>query len=162
MLLALMVPAAASAQDAGAQSNGPQSNGPQSNGAQIDEIQSNQIQNSGNGAAQAAADEGAPRSANRFVVGVLVDARVVRVDADERFHRLIKLENREGRELIVDLGASPPPEAIGLREGDLVVALGKSARINGHPVLYALYVAPLTELAPIRRNDGRANVDASR
>jgi len=97
-----------------------------------------------------AGDAPAQRSANRFVVGVLVDARVVRVDGKESFHRLIKLENREGRELIVDLGASPPPEALGLREGDLVVALGKSARINGHPVLYALYVAPLTEMALVR------------
>jgi len=97
-----------------------------------------------------ATDTNAQRSANRFVVGVLVDARTVRVDGGESFHRLIKLENQEGRELIVDLGASPPPEAIGLREGDLVVALGKSARINGHPVLYALYVAPLTELARVR------------
>jgi len=97
-----------------------------------------------------AGDTHAKGSANRFVVGVLVDARMVRVDGGESFHRLIKLENREGRELIVDLGASPPPEALGLREGDLVVALGKSARINGHPVLYALYVAPLTEMARVR------------
>jgi hypothetical protein len=99
-----------------------------------------------------ATDTNAQRSANRFVVGVLVDARTVRVDGGEAFHRLIKLENREGQELIVDLGASPPPEAIGLREGDLVVALGKSARINGHPVLYALYVAPLTELSRVRED----------
>jgi len=90
------------------------------------------------------------QNANRFVVGVLVDARTIRVDGDDRFHQLIKLENREGRQLVVDLGAAPSPEALGLREGDLVVALGKSARINGHPVLYALYVAPLTELSEVR------------
>lgn len=141
VLLVLIGPASAVAQDSDTRSNE----------AGRNESGSNESAS----AAQAADDPSAQRSANRFVVGVLVDARVVRVDSDERFHRLIKLENREGRELIVDLGASPPPEAIGLREGDLVVALGKSARINGHPVLYALYVAPLTELAQIRRSEGR-------
>ncbi len=140
MLLVLIGPASAVAQNSDTRSN---------------ETGRNESGSNASASAQAADDQSAQRSANRFVVGVLVDARVVRVDSEDRFHRLIKLENREGRELIVDLGASPPPEAIGLREGDLVVALGKSARINGHPVLYALYVAPLTELAQIRRSEER-------
>jgi hypothetical protein len=93
--------------------------------------------------------QGTQANANRFVVGRLVDARSISVDGDQgpSRHRLLKLESRSGEQIIVDMGPSRSPSAMGFKQGDLIVAMGKSARINGRPVLYAHYVGELQDLA---------------
>lgn len=112
---------------------------------------------------QRAADAGAMRgNANRFVVGSLIDTRRVPIDGGDGYHRLLKLESENGRQIIVDIGAAPPPSAFGFRQGDLLVAMGKSARINGHPVLYAYYVGGLYELSEDDEDVRMDAPDASR
>ena len=99
-------------------------------------------------------DQGKAPNANRFVVGTLVDTRAVRVSEGEGMHRLLKLEGRDGAQIIVDAGPSPSPSEMGFEHGDLIVAMGKSARINGHPVLYAYYLGELRDLtAPATLRD---------
>ena len=93
--------------------------------------------------------QGMQANANRFVIGTLVDARSINVEGDQgpSRHRLLKLESRSGEQIIVDMGPSRSPSAMGFKQGDLIVAMGKSARINGRPVLYAHYVGELQDLA---------------
>ncbi len=88
-------------------------------------------------------------TANRFVIGKLVDAKTIRVTGAQGAgkHRLLKLESRSGEQIVVNMGPSRSPSAMGFRKGDLIVAMGKSARINGSPVLYAHYVGELQDLA---------------
>jgi hypothetical protein len=93
--------------------------------------------------------QGMGSNANRFVVGKLVDARTINVSGPQGKdrHRLLKLESRAGEQIIVDMGPSRSPSALGFKQGDLIVAMGKSARINGRPVLFAHYVGELQDLA---------------
>lgn len=76
----------------------------------------------------------------RAVVGQVVDTRVVSVQnakGQSVQHRLVRLKNKEGKVIVVDLGvASRAPQP---RKGAAYVALGKEARINGRPVLFASY-----------------------
>jgi len=88
-------------------------------------------------------------TANRFVIGTLVDAKTIQVTGAQGTgkHRLLKLESRSGEQIVVNMGPSRSPTAMGFRKGDLIVAMGKSARINRSPVLYAHYVGELQDLA---------------
>jgi len=99
-------------------------------------------------------------NANRFVIGKLIDAKSVRVAGPRGTgkHRLLKLESRNGEQIIVDMGTSRSPSAMGFRQGDLIVAMGKSARINGRPVLYAHYVGELQDLAA-RKGSGESTAE---
>lgn len=82
----------------------------------------------------------------RVVVGKVVEARDIKlktVAGDG--HRLVKIENAEGKRMIVDLGLTESVNEMGidLQQGDMILAVGKSARINQRPVLYAKYVGQL-------------------
>lgn len=88
-------------------------------------------------------------NANRFVIGKLVDSRTVNVSGahGKNRHRLLKLESHSGEQIIVDMGQVRSPSAMGFKHGDLIVAMGKGARLSGSPVLYAHYVGELQDLA---------------
>jgi hypothetical protein len=100
--------------------------------------------------------QGMQQNANRFVVGRLVDARTIQVNGPQggAQHRLLKLESHSGEQIIVDMGQSRSPSAMGFKQGDLIVAMGKAARINGRPVLYAHYVGELRDLAGRNQTQG--------
>lgn len=85
----------------------------------------------------------------RVVVGKVVEARDIKlktVAGDG--HRLVKIENAEGKRMIVDLGLTESVNEMGidLQQGDTILAVGKSARINQRPVLYAKYVGQLYQV----------------
>jgi hypothetical protein len=92
---------------------------------------------------------------NVLVVGKVSAARDVSLaaTAGDR-HRLLKVETDKGKNIVVDLGM-PRGEIseANLKAGDRIVALGKPARINGRPVLFAANVA---ELQRVGQTEGQS------
>lgn len=83
---------------------------------------------------------------NRMVVGRVVEVRTVQVKGIDEKHNLVKIE-RSGKRIIVDLGTEDEQGWIAdLEPGDLLFASGRSARINGRPVLMAKWAA---EVKPV-------------
>lgn len=78
------------------------------------------------------------------VIGKVIDARDVQLKGVAgNGHRLLKIKNREGKKMVVDVGASGSLDKIDISQGDFIIATGRSARIGGKPVLYAKYVGEL-------------------
>lgn len=82
-----------------------------------------------------------PEQAERTVVGQVVDQREVAIAGADTKHKFVKLRNDQGHTIVVDLGAAT--QAMDLQQGDRVIAVGKSARVNDLPVLYAQYAGQL-------------------
>lgn len=98
------------------------------------------------GAAAAAQAQANPAmQGRRAVMGEVIDTRVFQLrNAQGQMvpHRLVKLRNAEGRVIVVDLGAS---ERVATpQRGQTFVAIGKEARINGRPVLFASYAGDVS------------------
>jgi hypothetical protein len=81
----------------------------------------------------------------RAVIGEVVDTREVQLKGVGAKHRLVKIKNKEGKNLIVDVGDATRTPAGRFKKGSKIVAVGKEARINDKPVLYAKYVGDLRE-----------------
>lgn len=78
---------------------------------------------------------------NRMVFGRVVDVRPVQLEGVPDRHQLVKIE-RDGKRIIVNLGTEEEQGWIAdLEPGDLLFASGRSARINGRPVLMAKWAA---------------------
>lgn len=100
-----------------------------------------QAQQQGQQQAARQAQQQQPEQAERTVVGQVIDQREVAIAGAEAKHTFVKLRNDQGQTIVVDLGAAT--QAMDLQQGDRVIAVGKSARVNDLPVLYAQYAGQL-------------------
>jgi len=91
-------------------------------------------------------------SGNMVLVGELVDTRDVTLKGvNEEKHRLLKVKPGNGPQaVIVDIGTQHPAASFGLMKGDRIIAVGKSARINDRPVLFAKSIGELYPVGRIR------------
>lgn len=85
------------------------------------------------------------RKGRRAVIGTVTDTTKIQLKEINAKHRLVKIRNKEGQNLVVNFGASTRVPADQLKKGSRIVAVRKEARINGKPVLYAKYVGNLRE-----------------
>ena len=88
--------------------------------------------------------ESAGQPTNVLVVGKVTDARNVTLagTAGDK-HRLIKVQPKGGQEVVVDIGVPQSGSELNFSKGDRIIAMGKPARINGRPVLFAANVAEM-------------------
>ncbi len=71
----------------------------------------------------------------RFFVGTVVDVKDINLKGMSVKHTLFKVENKTGKTMVVNVGAGA--EVDDIKKGDKVAFVGKTARINGKPVLFA-------------------------
>lgn len=100
--------------------------------------------------------QNAGQSRDVVVAGRITDARDVKLAetaGDE--HRLFKVKPERGQEIIVDIGV-PRGELsqASFTTGDRIVAIGKPARINGKPVLFAAHVAEMQRVGRVQASSG--------
>jgi hypothetical protein len=105
-------------------------------------------------------------SANMMLVGQLIDTRDVTLKGvDEEKHRLLKVKPGGGAQtVIVDIGRQDAAASFGLVKGDRVIAVGKSARINDRPVLFAKSIGelyPVGRIGSVARDRDQMKQDAS-
>lgn len=88
--------------------------------------------------------DSAGQPTNVLVVGKVSDARDVTLasTAGDK-HKLLKVQPNRGKEVVVDIGVRSAQNGMQFSKGDRIVAMGKPARINGQPVLFAADVAEL-------------------
>lgn len=88
--------------------------------------------------------ESAGQPTNVLVVGNVTDARNVTLagTAGDK-HRLLKVQPKGGKEVVVDIGVPQSTSGMNFSKGDRIIAMGKPARINGRPVLFAANVAEM-------------------
>lgn len=84
---------------------------------------------------------------NVMIVGTVTDARNVKLasTAGDQ-HRLLKVKPKDGDEIIVDLGVPDGAWQSNFAKGDRIVAVGKPARINDRPVVFAASVAEMQQV----------------
>ncbi|HSN72872.1 MAG TPA: hypothetical protein VLT59_15250, partial [Steroidobacteraceae bacterium] len=93
---------------------------------------------------QRATQAGEAATASAIVVGEIVDVRDVDIRGPARqTHRLIRIESPNGRTAVVDLGEARSARQIDLERGDRIFAVGKQARLDGRPVLFAKSIGEL-------------------
>lgn len=85
------------------------------------------------------------------VQGTLSDVRGVQLVGIADRHQLATLQTRDGRSIVVDLGAGRELREINLREGEEVIVQGTYGRMDGDPVLFADMVAEVVRID--RRNE---------
>lgn len=85
----------------------------------------------------------------RAVMGQVVDMREVQLQGTNTKHRLVKIRNPQGQNMVVDLGDASRAPGNDFRKGTNIVAIGKESRINGEPVLFARYVGDLQQAGGI-------------
>lgn len=84
------------------------------------------------------------KEAERMVMGEVQDARDVRLKGVAgNGHRLLKIKNSKGQQMVLNLGQPSNLGDLNLREGDTIIASGKTARINGKPVLFTKLIGKL-------------------
>lgn len=81
------------------------------------------------------------RSRMYLLQGRLVETRDVQLKGLPEKHRLVKLKLRNGRNVIVDLGATKKIEDINLQKGERVAVVGTLGRVNKTPVVFARQIA---------------------
>jgi hypothetical protein len=84
--------------------------------------------------------------AGAIVVGKVIETRDIELadaDAIRANHRLIKIESDKGRTAIVDIGVANLYPQVNFDRGDRIIAVGKQARINDRPVIFAKSVGEL-------------------
>lgn len=80
----------------------------------------------------------------KVVMGKVVDSRDVELQGTAGdAHRLVQIENRQGDKLVVDLGLSDKTDQLDLKKGDRLVVIGKPARIDDRPVIFAISAGEL-------------------
>jgi hypothetical protein len=84
---------------------------------------------------------------NVMIVGTVTDARNVKLasTAGDQ-HRLLKVKPKDGEEIIVDLGVPDSSSPTNFSKGDRIVAVGKPARINDRPVVFAASVGEMQKV----------------
>lgn len=97
------------------------------------------------GAAPTAAAQTESMKGHRAVIGDILDTREVQLKGVETKHRLVKIRSEGGEEMVVNVGDATRMPAGDFKKGNKIVAVGKEARINGEPVLYAKYIGDLRE-----------------
>lgn len=85
----------------------------------------------------------------RAVIGEVVEIRDIQLKGVSDKHRLVKIKNAQGNTLVVNVGNAARTPMKGVKKGSRIVAIGKEARINGNPVLYARYVGQLSETGSV-------------
>lgn len=105
--------------------------------------------------AQAQAGANEAMKGRRAVIGEVVEVRDIQFKGIPVKHRLVKIRNRQGNTLVVDLGDATKTEMARLKKGSRIFALGKEARVNGDPVLYARYFGELYEAGSMGRTAAR-------
>jgi len=78
-----------------------------------------------------------------IVIGEVSDTTDVSLKGARDYHRLVKIRNMEGTEMVVDLGLIGNLDDLELAKGDRLIAVGRNARINEKPVLFAKYAGKL-------------------
>ncbi len=81
----------------------------------------------------------------RAVFGEVVDVRDIQFKGVPVKHRLVKIRNKQGNTLVVDLGDATRTNTSIAKKGARIFVVGKEARVNGDPVLYARYYGQLME-----------------
>ena len=81
----------------------------------------------------------------RVIIGKVTAAKDVKLKGVVgNGHRLVRLENDKGKSIVVDLGLMENlPKDMAVYEGDHLMVIGKNARINGKPVIYAQWAGEL-------------------
>jgi Cu/Ag efflux protein CusF len=79
--------------------------------------------------------KGSKTQGQRFFVGTVVDVKDINLKGMSVKHTLFKVENKTGKTMVVNVGAGA--EVGDIKKGDKVAFVGKTARINGKPVLFA-------------------------
>jgi molybdopterin-binding protein len=104
-------------------------------------------------AAQSGGSRDVMKQGKRVVVGKVVDMRDINMKGgDSSKHHIVILESTKGKRVMVDTGlADKPVKDLKLSKGDRVVAIGKSARINGKPVLFAQSIGELQPAGSVRK-----------
>jgi hypothetical protein len=82
----------------------------------------------------------------RAVIGTVTETREIQLKGINAKHRLVKIRNKEGQNLVINVGDATRTPAGQFKKGSRIVAIGKEARINGKPVLYAKYIGDLREV----------------
>ncbi|HSN71397.1 MAG TPA: hypothetical protein VLT59_07800 [Steroidobacteraceae bacterium] len=96
-------------------------------------------------------------SASAIVLGKVIELRDINIDAPVREqHRLIKVESRDGGTIVVDAGRADAAGGLDLERGDHVIAVGKQARINDRPVLFAKVIGEMTSVGAHQRRGATA------
>lgn len=81
----------------------------------------------------------------KVVAGEVIDTRNVKLQgAAGDAHKLVQIENAQGQSIVVDLGLEA--DQIDVQRGDRLVVIGKSARIDNRPVIFAQYAGELQQL----------------
>ena len=100
-------------------------------------------QNRGAQQSQPTQTMGVDRS-SAIIVGEVVETRNVNIARPVKStHRLIKIKSRNGRTAVVDIGNADQYAQVNFNRGDRIIAVGKKARINDQPVLFAKSVGEL-------------------
>lgn len=109
--------------------------------------QGQQAQKGGQKANQQAMKSELGQKGSKVVVGEVIDARDVALEGTAGDgHRLVRLQNREGENVVVDIGLASAAQDLEINQGDRVVAVGNPARIDGRPVIFAMSVGKLTDV----------------
>lgn len=119
--------------------------------------QSNPVKPSPLAAPKPAVGQNTIQQGKRMATGKIVDMRDIDMksssgNASGKF-RMLEIESKSGKRMLVNTGlADQPVEKLALKKGDHIVAIGKSARINGKPALFAQYVGELKPVGRMTRN----------
>jgi hypothetical protein len=109
-----------------------------------EQMQQGQMQRDQMGSGQATATGSAATATSAIIVGEVLDMRDVKIRAPvEDTHRVIKVETRNGSTALVDIGNARQYGQVNFRKGDRIVAVGKKARLDERPVLFAKTVGEL-------------------
>jgi molybdopterin-binding protein len=107
-------------------------------------------------AGKAGASQMPGKEGKRIVVGKVVEMRDIALKSgsgsDSTKHHIVVLESTKGKRVMVNTGLTErAPKDLKLSKGDRVVAIGKSARINGKPILVAQSIGELQPAGSIRK-----------
>lgn len=91
----------------------------------------------------------------RAVIGEAVETREIQPKGVNTKHRLVKMKNKEGPNLALNVGDATRMQAGQFKKGSRLIALGKETRINGKPVLYAKYLGDLREAGSLSKQARR-------
>jgi hypothetical protein len=76
----------------------------------------------------------------KTISGQVENLKEVRIRHSGVKHLVVRLQNRQGNRMIVDLGPSPDLQSLQIREGDHLKVKGRTKAIRDHRVLFAHWV----------------------
>lgn len=75
--------------------------------------------------------------------GEVVGTREIQLKGTQTKHRLVKIKNNQGNTIVVNVGDATRTPDGRFKKGASVMAIGKAARINGKPVIFAKYIGDM-------------------